>query len=400
MYGKTASQMHREDRSDRGYVALSLAIAALLVAVAALFLPNGSIFSGLLPVNCSNGLTVNSGVNVYPKNGIDGIGAYQVWLSQGNTGSQDDFLKSLIGTKGADGYVGKNGKSAYQLWLDAGNKGSQEDFLSSLEGVSGTKGADGLSAYELWLSTGNAGTLQQFLNSLVGATGATGSSGLNGSNGQSAYEIWRDNGHASGTVADFLNSLVGAAGASGAPGAVGPAGPVGPAGADGVCNIGVGGYYGSFWDEVTQTSTQSVNGMILRRAGSASGVSVVDASGNPSTDATPGSLIKFSHAGTYNIAFSAQVVKTQGGSLETMSIWLRQNGLNVPFSNTNLDFANNGVKQVAAWNFFVDVAAGDTVEIAWHVTSGNLVIYGQPATSNGVDIPGIPSVILTVNQVR
>ena len=140
--------------------------------------------------------------------------------------------------------------------------------------------------------------------------------------------------------------------------------------------------------------------MILRRSGSASGVSVVDASGNPSTDATPGSLIKFSHAGTYNIAFSAQVVKTQGGSLETMSIWLRQNGLNVPFSNTNLDFANNGVKQVAAWNFFVDVAAGDTVEIAWHVTSGNLVIYGQPATSNGVDIPGIPSVILTVNQVR
>jgi hypothetical protein len=113
-----------------------------------------------------------------------------------------------------------------------------------------------------------------------------------------------------------------------------------------------------------------------------------------------GSKITFAHSGTYNIAFSAQMMKT-GGSAATISIWLKQNGASLPYTNTDVTVGNNNSKFVAAWNFFVDVAAGDTVEVVWHSTDTSVKIWAEPEkTDGGATIPGIPSVILTVNQVR
>ena len=45
-----------------------------------------------------------------------------------------------------DGEKGADGKSAYQTWLDLGNTGTEEDFLLSLKGE---KGADGTMTSEL-----------------------------------------------------------------------------------------------------------------------------------------------------------------------------------------------------------------------------------------------------------
>ena len=39
--------------------------------------------------------------------------------------------------KGQDGEDGQDGKSAYQIWLDEGNVGTEEDFLESLKGEKG-----------------------------------------------------------------------------------------------------------------------------------------------------------------------------------------------------------------------------------------------------------------------
>ena len=72
--------------------------------------------------------------------GPTGKSAYQVWLSAGNTGTEADYLASLIGLPGKDGKDGKDGKSAYQEWLDAGNTGTQADFLASLKGADGKDG--------------------------------------------------------------------------------------------------------------------------------------------------------------------------------------------------------------------------------------------------------------------
>ena len=42
-----------------------------------------------------------------------------------------------------NGGDGVDGDSAYQIWLNNGNTGSEQDYLDSLEGTSGTDGADG-----------------------------------------------------------------------------------------------------------------------------------------------------------------------------------------------------------------------------------------------------------------
>lgn len=73
--------------------------------------------------------------------GTPGKSAYDIWIEQGNTGTEQDFLNSLKGSKGDpgdDGAPGAAGKSAYQAWLDAGNTGDEQDFLDSLVGESGT----------------------------------------------------------------------------------------------------------------------------------------------------------------------------------------------------------------------------------------------------------------------
>ena len=69
--------------------------------------------------------------------GTPGKSAYEIWLEQGNTGTEQEFLDSLKGTPGTPGTPGTAGKSAYQAWLDAGNTGSEQEFLNSLKGTPG-----------------------------------------------------------------------------------------------------------------------------------------------------------------------------------------------------------------------------------------------------------------------
>ena len=79
-----------------------------------------------------------------------GMSAYEVWLAEGNTGTEADFLASLKGDpfvyedftdeqlaslkgeKGDKGDKGDTGKSAYEVWLERGNTGTMEDYLESL----------------------------------------------------------------------------------------------------------------------------------------------------------------------------------------------------------------------------------------------------------------------------
>ena len=93
--------------------------------------------------------------------GATGASAYEIWLEQGNTGTKDDFLASLVGATGATGPTGATGAQGPQ-------------------GESGSASAQGDSAYEVWLGEGNTGTEADFLASLVGATGPTGPTGSQG----------------------------------------------------------------------------------------------------------------------------------------------------------------------------------------------------------------------------
>ena len=107
--------------------------------------------------------------------------------------------------------------------------------------------------------------------------------------------------------------------------------------------------------------------------------------------------IKVAQSGEYNITFSAQMTKTDGGT-DIVYIWLRKNNLDVPWSNTGLVLTGSGAKQVAAWNFFVGLNAGESVELMWGSIDSAAEILAEGGGANPTR-PEIPSLILTVNQV-
>ena len=164
-----------------------------------------------------------SGSSTPGPQGPTGESAYDVWIANGNTGTQQDFLDSLIGPMGPTGPTGPQGPAGGPQG-PAGPTGPQG--AQGLDGVPGPAGPAGIngamgpagpagqSAYEIWIANGNIGTQQDFLNSLQGANGTNGSNGING---DSAYDIWIANGN-TGTQQDFLDSLVGPQGPAGSGG--------------------------------------------------------------------------------------------------------------------------------------------------------------------------------------
>ena len=148
------------------------------------------------------------------------------------------------------------------------------------------------------------------------------------------------------------------------------------------------GSYGSFYSDQTQT-TPTINtptSMSFNQTDISNGVYI---SGSTS------SSIKIANAGVYNIQFSAQIARSVGSGTENVFIWLKKNGSDLSWTNTDITLAGGtNVRQVAAWNWFANAAAGDYYELMWSATSTNLELQAS-TTPN----PDVPSVILTVNRV-
>ena len=147
------------------------------------------------------------------------------------------------------------------------------------------------------------------------------------------------------------------------------------------------GYYGSFYSTADQTDGVNPTAFTFTNTADAAGVSIVSSS-----------QVTFANAGTYNIQFSAQFHNTGGGgSGNTVNIWLRQNGSNVPWTDTKLTVPSNAPYVVAAWSFLISVAANDNVQLMWLTDNSNIIVEAEAATAT---TPGIPSIILTAQQVR
>ena len=147
-------------------------------------------------------------------------------------------------------------------------------------------------------------------------------------------------------------------------------------------------YFGSFYDTTDQLNAgvTAVNKMKLNTTDISSGVSIVS-----------NSRITIANAGVYNIQFSAQFDKTDSG-IDTADIWICKNNVAITNSTGQITLAGNGAKIVAAWNYFVNAAAGDYFEICWHSTDIEIFINAIAAGVNPTR-PAIPSLIVTVNQI-
>jgi len=106
------------------------------------------------------------------------------------------------------------------------------------------------------------------------------------------------------------------------------------------------------------------------------------------------SRIHVADAGVYNVEFSAQLDKTSGGA-DFVYIWIRVNSIDVPDSATLLRMKGNNDELVAAWNFLLELAGGDYVELMWASPTLDMRLEHFAASAFA---PAIPSVILTITQ--
>lgn len=144
--------------------------------------------------------------------------------------------------------------------------------------------------------------------------------------------------------------------------------------------------YGSFYDTTDQTAAviNTAYPMTFNTTDLSFGV----------TRGSPTSRISVDRANVYNIQFSAQFINTGGGA-HRVWVWLRKNGANVPNTATVLRIEGNNTEAVAAWNFLLQMNAGDYFELMWEVDNTGISLFADPATAVH---PAIPSVILTVTD--
>jgi len=104
------------------------------------------------------------------------------------------------------------------------------------------------------------------------------------------------------------------------------------------------------------------------------------------------------HSSEYNIQFSAQVDKTDGGKDE-IDIWFAINGTAIPYSNTRLTLPSNADdKVVASWNFITPLKDTEYLEIYWYSADTAMRLYAEGPQTNPTR-PGIPSAILTAWEI-
>jgi hypothetical protein len=242
-----------------------------------------------------------------------------------------------------------------------------------LQGESGDVGAAG--------AKGDAGS--------AGKDGAKGDKGEKGEVGPAGVQGAQGPAGLDGAI-----GIAGLQGEAGPPGSQGPQGDVGPEGPRGLKgDTGGFGAHGSFYDTTdVPLNLDEATPVPLGQTDFASGVSIVG-----------GSQITMAVKGRFNISFSIQLEKTDAGT-DWVSIWLRKNGDDVPWSNTDVAVTGLGENShiVVAWNFFVDAtAAGDHWQLMIASTtspSGRMLIETADPQTSPVR-PAIPGTILTVNQV-
>jgi hypothetical protein len=144
--------------------------------------------------------------------------------------------------------------------------------------------------------------------------------------------------------------------------------------------------YGSFYDTTSQTAAaiNTAYAMTFNTTDLSVGV----------TRGTPTSRIFVDRPNVYNVQFSAQLDKTAGG-VGLVWIWLRKNGVNVSDSAGQIRIQGNNAEILAAWNYVIQLNAGDYIELMWEVDDTSVILLAEAASAVH---PSIPSVILTVTD--
>ena len=151
--------------------------------------------------------------------------------------------------------------------------------------------------------------------------------------------------------------------------------------------------YGAFSSDQDQTTTaNTATLMTLNTTDFANQVSISS------------SKITVVNAGIYNLQFSTQFQNTDN-QIQDISIWLRQNGTDIPGSTGYVSIpahksaaAGQEAHEIIGWNYYVEMQAGDYIEIYWSATLASVTIQHYPASTGPVR-PATQSVVATMSFV-
>ena len=108
------------------------------------------------------------------------------------------------------------------------------------------------------------------------------------------------------------------------------------------------------------------------------------------------------NGGIYNLQYSLQL-KNSNNDSEYADVWFRKNGTDIPNSASRFGLparksTGDPSHLIGAMNIFLDLAAGDYIELAGSV-SNTTVALEYIVASTTIPRPAIPAVIFTVNYV-
>lgn len=256
----------------------------------------------------------------------------------------DNLCPSTGGTQGPTGPTGSTGASG-----SIGPTGS--------EGVTGPTGLSGFAT--------NTGA--------TGPTGRTGPTGMTGPAGSSAN-----------------TGATGPTGPTGPSGATGPTGPTGSIGPTGTTNLGtnpVASYYSTATQPISDATIVPTPAPTVFTYNSISferGISVVS-----------GSRITVSTAGVYEAYFSIQIHRISGGTNIFVYIWLRKNGVDVPYTNGRVSVNSNNGDSLPIVPYVIELNAGDYIEFVAQADGDNCEILALAPPIG----PFIPSIISGIKLI-
>jgi hypothetical protein len=150
--------------------------------------------------------------------------------------------------------------------------------------------------------------------------------------------------------------------------------------------------YGAFSDFTDQSTTvNTATLMTLDTTDLSNGVSVVS-----------NSKITVEYAGIYNLQFSVQLQNLDNAPQDVF-IWLKQNDADITGSTGLVGLparksAGVPFHDIKGWNYFLNMNAGDYVQIYWSTTSVDVTIQTYPASGTPTK-PSTASIVATLSFV-
>lgn len=99
--------------------------------------------------------------------------------------------------------------------------------------------------------------------------------------------------------------------------------------------------------------------------------------------------------GVYNFQFSGQLV-SGSASAKQVYIWISRNGTDIGYSTHQYTVSGSGTHLNISWNFDIDLAEGEYVEMQWASDDINMSLE---AAAPAAPHPGMPSAVMAVNFI-